>query len=316
MAKYLRPRRGKKSTAESQKIVLKRGEVFFECPDTGVGTGAGKIKVGDGTTEYADLPYFSESDDVNVENSTIAFAESTETSNDTLLNTIASGATLKVIIGAIKKMLRNLNTSNTTISTTLKQKADSNHTHSTGTEEESGMTKLYSTEGDSTDGTMTRAAITTALSGKSSVYHYHDGFVGERNSYYNNSSKAKLVYVTISDADVKITSSTDGTLTNLVLLKVLFCSTYGSPDASIVSGLLTLDNISLSGGSTLRGTVDPPLKQSSFNSNTVAALGSSTVGESSTGQVTFKTKVAKYGGIFVYSEQYNLKVSFTEQDIT
>ena len=60
MASYLRPRRGKKSTATSQAIVLKRGEVFFEVPDTGVGTGAGKIKMGDGTTTYANLPYFSD----------------------------------------------------------------------------------------------------------------------------------------------------------------------------------------------------------------------------------------------------------------
>lgn len=58
MASILRPRRGKKSTAISQNIILKRGEVFFEVPDSGVGTGSGRIKVGDGTTEYGSLPYF------------------------------------------------------------------------------------------------------------------------------------------------------------------------------------------------------------------------------------------------------------------
>ena len=36
MASYLRPRRGKKTTAESQNIVLKRGEVFFESPGGGL----------------------------------------------------------------------------------------------------------------------------------------------------------------------------------------------------------------------------------------------------------------------------------------
>ena len=61
MASYLRPRRGKKSTAIAQNILLKRGEVFFEAPDTGVGTGAGNIKIGDGTTPYVNLPYFIES---------------------------------------------------------------------------------------------------------------------------------------------------------------------------------------------------------------------------------------------------------------
>lgn len=60
MASYLRPRRGKKATATSNNIVLKRGEVFFEVPDTGVGTGMGKIKMGDGSTSYANLPYFNE----------------------------------------------------------------------------------------------------------------------------------------------------------------------------------------------------------------------------------------------------------------
>ena len=60
MASYLRPRRGKKATAEAQNIILKRGEVFFETPTTGVGTGIGKIKIGDGTSTYSNLPYFLE----------------------------------------------------------------------------------------------------------------------------------------------------------------------------------------------------------------------------------------------------------------
>jgi microcystin-dependent protein len=58
MTAFFKPRRGKKSTAESQNIVLKRGEVFFESPTGGVGTGIGRIKVGDGTTPYTSLPYF------------------------------------------------------------------------------------------------------------------------------------------------------------------------------------------------------------------------------------------------------------------
>ena len=60
MASYLRPRRGKKATAEAQNIILKRGEIFFEVPTTGVGTGAGKLKMGDGTSTYSNLPYFME----------------------------------------------------------------------------------------------------------------------------------------------------------------------------------------------------------------------------------------------------------------
>lgn len=58
MSKSLKPYRGKKTSAESQNIVLKNGEVFFEYPEEGIGTGAGKIKMGDGTTSYSNLPYF------------------------------------------------------------------------------------------------------------------------------------------------------------------------------------------------------------------------------------------------------------------
>ena len=43
MASYLRPRRGKEATAKSQNIVLKRGEIFFETPAGGVGTGIGRL---------------------------------------------------------------------------------------------------------------------------------------------------------------------------------------------------------------------------------------------------------------------------------
>ena len=56
----LLPRRGRRSTAISKGIILRRGEIYFEVPDTGVGTGAGKIVMGDGSTAYEDLPYFTE----------------------------------------------------------------------------------------------------------------------------------------------------------------------------------------------------------------------------------------------------------------
>ena len=58
MAQYLRPRRGKKTTAIAEDIVLARGEFFLENPETGTGTGFGNIKIGDGTTPYSELPYF------------------------------------------------------------------------------------------------------------------------------------------------------------------------------------------------------------------------------------------------------------------
>ncbi len=53
-----RPFRGRRSTAISKDIILKKGEIFFEVPDSGVGTGGGKIVMGDGQTRYENLPYF------------------------------------------------------------------------------------------------------------------------------------------------------------------------------------------------------------------------------------------------------------------
>ena len=46
---------------------------------------------------------------------------------------------------------------------------DTNTTYSTGTSSTSGLTKLYTTTGTATDGTMTQNAITTQLNNKTSV---------------------------------------------------------------------------------------------------------------------------------------------------
>ena len=131
MASYLRPRRGKKSTAESQNIVLKRGEVFFECPDAGVVTCIGLIKVGDGITAYKDLPYFMTIDAVNidVDDSKVIFTEATATDNTTLLNAIASGSSIKTIVSNVKKLLRNLVDGVTKLNNDLDKFSKSDHTH-------------------------------------------------------------------------------------------------------------------------------------------------------------------------------------------
>lgn len=112
MASYLRPRRGKKATAESQAIVLKKGEVFFEINANGISTGSsakacGKIKMGDGSTTYSNLGYF-----IDVDTSVIAF---TDTATATAaaqgdqyysqLNAIAPTATVKSIFGNVKSLL-------------------------------------------------------------------------------------------------------------------------------------------------------------------------------------------------------------------
>ena len=62
---------------------------------------------------------------------------------------------------AISKPTEGANSGKIVISAT-----DTNTTYTTGTSTYSGTTKLYDSTGTSTDGTMTRGAITTALSGK------------------------------------------------------------------------------------------------------------------------------------------------------
>lgn len=56
--KPLRPRRGTRTTAISKQIVLKEGEIFFEVPSGGSGSGEGKLYMGDGVTTYENLPAF------------------------------------------------------------------------------------------------------------------------------------------------------------------------------------------------------------------------------------------------------------------
>ena len=53
--------------------------------------------------------------------------------------------------------------------------SSTNTTYSTATASTAGLTKLYTSTGTSTDGTMTRKAITDALSGKAPSNHNHDG---------------------------------------------------------------------------------------------------------------------------------------------
>ena len=110
MASYFRPRRGRKATALSQNFILKRGEVFFEVPEKGVGTGIGKIKMGNGSDRYSELPYFMEQKEIDVSNTGVEFTESSKTTYNDLYKEISSGAKLSTIIGAIKKLLSNINT--------------------------------------------------------------------------------------------------------------------------------------------------------------------------------------------------------------
>ena len=128
MASYLRPRRGKKATATSQLTAsnpLKRGEIFFEVPDTGVGTGTGKIKMGDGTTAYASLPYFMQQPTVDYTNAVVAWTNTTAassapyTDNATYVGNIIPSASLKTIFTNLKKLLLNYNSQLTKLNNDL-----------------------------------------------------------------------------------------------------------------------------------------------------------------------------------------------------
>lgn len=117
MESYLRPRRGKASTAISQGLVLKRGEIFFEYSEEGLGIGSGNIKMGDGTTSYSALPYFLES----ASNSTIPFTDSNTPTdkelNPSYLVNIKPANTLTTILTNLKRLLVNFNSQLTSLDT-------------------------------------------------------------------------------------------------------------------------------------------------------------------------------------------------------
>lgn len=110
MSKIFRPRRGKASTWASKNPVLAAGELVIEIPDAGLGKGLVKMKMGDGTTAYNSLPY-AVMDAVDPSDSAITFTASSNTENSDLLGEIVSGNALKLIVGATKKMLTNLDSS-------------------------------------------------------------------------------------------------------------------------------------------------------------------------------------------------------------
>lgn len=53
----IRPRRGTKTEWELINPILLEGELGIECPDSGIGSGLCKFKLGDGATPWKQLPY-------------------------------------------------------------------------------------------------------------------------------------------------------------------------------------------------------------------------------------------------------------------
>ncbi len=53
----IRPRRGTKYEFSIVNPILAEGELVMEVPESGVGTGLSKFKIGDGVSKYNELPY-------------------------------------------------------------------------------------------------------------------------------------------------------------------------------------------------------------------------------------------------------------------
>lgn len=75
MASYakIRPRRGTRSEWELIDPILMEGELGVEYPDSGIGTGLCKFKLGDGIHKWSDLPYaFDATTALNVDGGSVS----------------------------------------------------------------------------------------------------------------------------------------------------------------------------------------------------------------------------------------------------
>ena len=110
---------------------------------------------------------------------------------------------------------------------------DTNTTYSTGTSTTSGLTKLYTGTGTATDGTMTQAAINTALSGKAASSHTHN-YAGSSSAGGNANAAVKLATArtingTSFDGSANITTANWGTARNLNGVSVNGSTNYTIP---------------------------------------------------------------------------------------
>lgn len=103
IAQTLSPRRGKPSsmaTSDKKITVLAAGELFIEYPEDGLGnSGDYGIKIGDGSTQYENLPYAFTSDTI------VSFTADSSTTVDAALDKIISGAKISTIVSAVKRAI-------------------------------------------------------------------------------------------------------------------------------------------------------------------------------------------------------------------
>lgn len=118
-----------------------------------------RIKIGDGSTNVANLPFIDEPaldliDEVSDALTTLSGSVSTNY-NESIIALNVDGTTVTYVKGDG--------------STHSFETQDTNTTYSLGTDEVTGLTKLYATTGNAEDGTMTQKAIKTELDKKVGV---------------------------------------------------------------------------------------------------------------------------------------------------
>lgn len=105
MASIFRIRRGSASTMSGAKkdIILAAGELFAEYPDEGMGTGAGRLFLGDGSSPFSELQPFLESSAADLDIETIEVVANTKTTSTAALNDVVSNNTIGSLIGSLKQ---------------------------------------------------------------------------------------------------------------------------------------------------------------------------------------------------------------------
>ena len=98
----LRPRRGSATQWEYANPILAEGEMAFEVPDTGVGTGAINIKQGDGQTAWVNLPYAFNA--ANLNNKVDELANTVATYDATITNLSNAVASMEEQVQHIRKI--------------------------------------------------------------------------------------------------------------------------------------------------------------------------------------------------------------------
>lgn len=96
-----KPRRGSYSSMHNSNIVLEEGELFVETPDLGPGRGAMKMKMGDGVSDYDNLPYGLGDDTTTL---TVDIVEDSSTTTTEALAKLTTGKTVGEYTGLFKKI--------------------------------------------------------------------------------------------------------------------------------------------------------------------------------------------------------------------